>query len=75
MNTTSDHDKLIEMIDQYKEKAAKPGHKIRIIYNRVPKCGSRAVIGVFMALAGKRNYSYKHSRVFSHRNMTVEEQV
>ena len=44
----------------------------RIIYNRVPKCGSSTVLSVLRQLAMIHNFTYIHSKVFNHSRVSFK---
>ena len=51
------------------------GRNTIIVYNRVPKCGSRTVLELIKWMNKKINVTYAASRVYKRLNITGEEAV
>ena len=48
------------------------GRDSQIVYNRVPKCGSRTIVDLLRYMGKKQNFTYKHSTTYIEFNLTHE---
>ena len=48
------------------------GRDSQIVYNRVPKCGSRTIVDLLRYMGKKQNFTYKHSTTYTEFNLTHE---
>ncbi len=59
----------------FRRRAQMNGEDMRIIYNRVPKCGSRTVNDVLRLIAEKGGLTWEHCKNFTLFRMTKQQQV
>ncbi len=62
-------------MQKFSNKVRSIADNVIIIYNRVPKCGSRAVIDVLQRLGKQKNITYYHSPHYKHFKLSVKQQV
>ncbi len=73
--TEEEAQSAVEATEYYRQQVRMNKEGLRIIYNRVPKCGSRSVLKVFMRLAEMGGFSWNHSPNVAQLRMTTEQQV
>ena len=64
----------VQITEEYRSKALKLGDKLRIVYNRVPKTGSRTVQDMIRIMARSNGFTYLKSPVYIEFKMDRTEQ-
>ncbi len=68
--TEGEWQNAIMMTEHWRQHATLLDDKVRIVYNRVPKCASRTVKDVVKVMASRGQYNFKSSRNWVHYNLT-----
>ena len=68
----AEHEHVENTVIRHVNHTRPPNFDQRIIYNRVPKCGSSTVLSVLRKLARIHNFTYIHSKVFDHPRVSLK---
>ena len=64
-----------EWVHFHRNRSLALGRNTMIVYNRVPKCGSRTILAVIRAMKNRNNFTLKHSVKYGTTNLTRDEGV